>query len=390
MTLVTAYKRLPISFTHGQGVWVYDQQDKAYIDGFCGIAVTGLGHAHPKITASINDQASKLLHISNGFEIPQQQRLAERLTQITGMSQAFFSNSGAEANEAAIKIARLYGHNKGIEKPSIIVMENAFHGRTMATLTASAGRKGQAGFEPLLPGFIRSPFNDMAALKTIAKNQDDVVAILVEPVQGEGGIRVPDDDYLQQCRQLCDEQQWLLILDEVQTGNGRLGEYYAFQQHNIMPDILTTAKGLGNGIPIGVCLMHGPATDLLTPGKHGSTFGGNPLATHVANTVLDVIAEDNLLQRAHQLSELFITTLTQALADNPHIVAIRGKGLMIGIECDQPCFEVRKLGLKHGCLLNVTAENVVRLLPPLILSDQEAKTLIERVVLSINEFYSLT
>lgn len=386
MALITSYSPLPISFTHGEGIWLYDEQGKAYLDGLSGIAVCGLGHAHPDITRTIQKQAAKLLHTSNGYLIKEQEQLAERLTAITNMEQAFFANSGAEANEAAIKLTRLYGHKKGIETPSIIVMERAFHGRTMATLTASGSRKVQAGFEPLVPGFIRAPFNDIDAIHTIAANRDDVVAVMIEPIQGEGGIFVAEDSYLRALAQLCKEHDWLFILDEIQTGNGRTGKFFAYMHADIQPDIVTTAKGLGNGIPISACLMRGNACNLFKPGNHGSTFGGNPLACATALTVLDVIEGNNLCEQVAQKGALLKEKLMQALGDHPGVRGIRGRGFMLGIELDRPANDARKMGLANGLLFNVTNETVIRLLPPLIISEKEIDELVSRLSKTIHQF----
>ncbi|MGQ3889582.1 aspartate aminotransferase family protein [Legionella sp. CNM-1927-20] len=384
MTLITSYSPLPITFTHGEGIWLYDEQGKAYLDGLSGIAVCGLGHAHPDVTRTIQQQAAKLLHTSNLFQIKEQQQLAKKLTSLTGMEQAFFANSGAEVNEAAIKLTRLYGHKKGIETPSIIVMDRAFHGRTMATLTASGSRKVQAGFEPLVPGFIRAPFNDIEALKIIAQNRDDIVAIMIEPIQGEGGIYVADDSYLRAVRELCDQHEWLLILDEIQTGNGRTGKLFAYMHNHISPDILTTAKGLGNGVPIGACLMRNEACNLFKPGNHGSTFGGNPLACATALTVLDVIERDNLCEKAKRNGNLIKEKLMQELGSS--LCAIRGRGLMLGIELDRPAADARKIGLEHGIIFNVTADNVIRLLPPLIINEEEIDELVKRFTKTLHQF----
>jgi acetylornithine/N-succinyldiaminopimelate aminotransferase len=386
MGVITTYNPLPIAFTHGNGVWLYDEQGYAYLDTFSGIAVCGLGHAHPDITKTIQQQAAKLIHTSNAFHIKEQTLLAEKLTQLTGMEQAFFSNSGAEANEAAIKLARLYGHKKGIETPSIIVMENAFHGRTMATLTASGSRKVQAGFEPLLPGFIRAPFNDITALETIAANCHDVVAVMLEPIQGEGGILVADESYLRSVAALCKKHDWLLILDEVQTGNGRTGKLFAYMDIGIHPDIVTTAKGLGNGMPIGACLMRGQACNLFKPGNHGSTFGGNPLACATALTVLKIIERDKLCEQVTRNSIILRDKLIEELDDQPNVRSIRGKGFMLGIELDRPANDIKKLGLANGLLLNVTADCVIRLLPPLIMSLDELDELVSRLVKTIHQF----
>lgn len=389
MALITSYNPLPITFTHGEGIWLYDEQGKAYLDGLSGIAVCGLGHAHPDVTKTIQNQAAKLLHTSNAFHIKEQELLAEKLIALTGMEQIFFANSGAEANEAAIKLTRLYGHKKGIERPSIIVMERAFHGRTMATLTASGSRKVQAGFEPLVPGFIRAPFNDLAALNTIAANRDDVVAVMLEPIQGEGGIFAADDSYLRAVEQLCRQHDWLFILDEIQTGNGRTGKFFAYMHTPIRPDILTTAKGLANGIPISACLMNDRACNLFKPGNHGSTFGGNPLACATALTVLEVIERDKLCDKAASNGNFLKEQLMRELSDNPAVRAIRGRGLMLGIELDRPASDARAIGLKHGVLFNVTADTVIRLLPPLIISEDEITELVSRVCKTIQEFIAL-
>ena len=386
MTVITTYNPLPLSFTHGEGIWLYDDKGRAYLDSFSGIAVCGLGHAHPDVTKTIQAQAAKLIHTSNAFQIREQTALADRLTTLTGMAQVFFGNSGAEANESAIKLSRLYGHKKGIESPSVIVMEGAFHGRTMATLSASGSRKVQAGFEPLVPGFVRAPFNNIEAIHTIATNRDDIVAIMLEPIQGEGGIQVACPDYLQAIASVCDQHEWLLILDEIQTGNGRTGKLFDYMSHHIQPDILTTAKGLGNGMPISACLMSKRACDLFKPGNHGSTFGGNPLASATALTVLDVIERDNLCEKVAINSLLLKEKLVHELGDNPHVRGIRGKGYMLGIELDRPANDLKMIGLEHDILINVTAESVIRLLPALIISEKEIDTLVERLVKSIRQF----
>jgi acetylornithine/N-succinyldiaminopimelate aminotransferase len=386
MALITCYNPMPVTFTHGKGVWLYDEQGTAYLDGLSGIAVCGLGHAHPDVTKTIQQQAAKLLHTSNAFHIKEQELLAAKLTAMSGMEQVFFSNSGAEANEAAIKLTRLFGHKKGIETPSIIVMERAFHGRTMATLTASGSRKVQAGFEPLVPGFIRAPFNDLDAIHTIAANRDDVVAIMIEPIQGEGGIYAADEGYLRALAQLCDKHDWLFILDEIQTGNGRTGKLFSYMHYGIKPDILTTAKGLGNGMPIGACLMSNRAVDLFKPGNHGSTFGGNPLACATALTVLEVIERDKICEKVTKNSALLMDKLISNLGEHPHVKAIRGKGYMIGIELDRPVNDIRAVGLANGIIFNITAETVIRLLPPLIISEDEIEELVKRLTQTIIQF----
>lgn len=386
MTLITSYSPMPVTFSRGEGVWLYDEQGKKYLDGLSGIAVCGLGHAHPDVTRTIQEQAAKLIHTSNAFHIKEQELLAAKLTSMAKMEQVFFANSGAEANEAAIKLTRLFGHKKGIETPSIIVMERAFHGRTMATLTASGSRKVQAGFEPLVPGFIRAPFNDLDAIHTIAANREDVVAVMIEPIQGEGGIYPAEEGYLRALATLCEQNDWMLILDEIQTGNGRTGKLYSCMHYDIQPDILTTAKGLGNGMPIGACLMSKRANNLFKPGNHGSTFGGNPLACATALTVLNVIERDKLCERVTKNSALLMDKLISNLGEHPNVKAIRGKGYMIGIELDRPANDIRALGLENQVLFNITAETVVRLLPPLIINEDEIDELVKRLTLTINQF----
>ncbi|TNF79384.1 MAG: aspartate aminotransferase family protein [Gammaproteobacteria bacterium] len=382
--LMETYKRLPVAFARGAGAYLEDTDGKKYLDALTGIAVCGLGHAHPNVTRAIADQAGALMHTSNLYEIPLQTSLAEKLCARSGMDKVFFGNSGAEANEAAIKIARLHGHNQGIEKPTVVVMEGSFHGRTMATLTATGNRKVQAGFEPLLKGFVRAPFGDADAVALIAKNNPDVTAVLVEPVLGEGGVIIPADDYLARLRAICDEHNWLLMLDEVQTGNGRTGAYFAYQKADILPDVVTTAKGLGNGVPIGACLARGHAADILQPGNHGSTFGGNPLVCAAAHAVLDTLEADNLIDRARELGERITGGLAEALSGNNAVQDIRGAGLMIAVELAAPCGELVGKALEQGLLINVTRDNVVRLLPPLTLSDEEADELVARVARVIN------
>lgn len=378
--LMNTYQRLPISFTHGQGAMLYDNNGQAYLDAISGVAVNTLGHAHPVVTQAIHEQAKRVIHTSNLYAIDKQQQLAEALTRLSDMDNVFFCNSGAEANEAAIKLARLYGHQQGIEKPHIVVMDHAFHGRTIATLTASGNRKIQAGFEPLLSGFIRAPYGDIDALKMIADNNPDVVAILLEPIQGEGGVQVLPDGFLPKLRQLCDQQQWLMMLDEIQTGNGRTGRYFAYQHDNITPDVATLAKGLANGVPIGACLAHGAAAQVFHPGHHGSTFGGNPLACAAALAVTHTIEQEQLCDHAHTQGQRLLSGLRQKLDHAPMVRAIRGKGLMVGIELNQPCANLVNQARKHHLLINVTAGNVVRLLPPLIITKQHIDTMVDTVV----------
>ncbi|WP_296061056.1 aspartate aminotransferase family protein [uncultured Amphritea sp.] len=378
--IMNTYSRLSVAFDHGQGCWLFDTDGNKYLDALSGIAVCGLGHAHPAVTTAISEQASQLIHTSNLYTITNQERLAERLTQISGMDNVFFGNSGAEANEAAIKIARKFGHAKGIEKPTIIVMEGSFHGRTMATLSATGNRSAQAGFEPLVGGFVRAPYNDTDAVKNIISNNADVVAILVEPIQGEGGIIIPADDYLNQLREICDANDLLLMLDEVQTGNGRTGTYFAYQQNGILPDVVTTAKGLGNGVPIGACLAHGKAADILTPGSHGSTYGGNPLCCAAALAVVNTITEEKLDQRAAVLGNRIAEGFRTQLGDASYVKEIRNKGLLLAIELTEAGTELAVLSKVKGVLLNVTGGGkVVRMLPPLIMSDTEAELLVNTV-----------
>lgn len=375
--IMNTYNRLSVAFDHGAGAWLYDTDGNKYLDALSGIAVCGLGHSHPAVTHAISEQAAKLIHTSNLYTVPLQERLAERLCAISGMDSVFFGNSGAEANEAAIKLARRYGHQKGIDNPAIIVMENSFHGRTLATLSATGNRAVQVGFEPLVGGFVRAPYDDVDAIRTIAANNPNVVAILVEPVQGEAGIRIPADDYLNALRSICDEHEWLLMLDEVQSGNGRTGKYFAFQHNAILPDVVTTAKGLGNGVPIGACLAAGKAATILTPGTHGSTYGGNPLACAAALAVVDTIQDENLCQRAEQLGKRICDGFRAQLGGSDYIREIRNKGLMIGIELTEAGTELAVLAKVKGILLNVTGGGrVVRLLPPLIMSDSEADLLV--------------
>lgn len=385
---MNTYGRQPVTFERGEGVWLYDNEGNAYLDALSGVAVNGLGHAHPKLVKVLQAQVAKLIHVSNIYRIDEQARLADKLAEISGMDKVFFCNSGCEANEAAIKLARLYGHNKGIENPEIIVMERSFHGRTMATLSATGNRKTQAGFEPLVSGFVRVPFDDLAAVKQVATRKNNVVAILVEPVQGEGGIHIPADmkTYMQGLRQVCDENGWLLMLDEVQSGIGRTGTWFAFQHTGILPDVMSLAKGLGSGVPIGACVARGLAADTFTPGKHGSTFGGNPLATSAGLATLNIISEENLRENADEIGNYINHLLTDAFNGNKGVVNVRNAGLMIGLELDRPCAELVKQALAQKLLINVTADKVVRLLPPLIMTKQEAQALVSRLVPLVENF----
>lgn len=383
---MSTYARLPVRFERGAGIWLWDTEGRQHFDALSGIAVCGLGHAHPAVARAVAEQAGRLVHTSNLYGIPNQSDLAARLCELAGMERAFFCNSGAEANETAIKIARLYGHGRDITCPAIIVMENSFHGRTMATLTATGNRRVQAGFEPLLRGFIRVPFNDLDAIRAVANNKSDTVAVLVEPVQGEGGINVPDADYLAGIREICDARGWLMMLDEIQTGMGRTGRWFAYQHEGLLPDVVTVAKALGNGVPIGACLARGAAAGMLQPGSHGTTFGGNPLASRAALAVLEILQAENLIDNAALLGRRLLDGLRQSLSPVAGIRDIRGKGLMIGIELDRPCKELVEQALERGLLINVTAERVVRLLPPLIITEQQTDMLIEQLSELLREY----
>jgi len=384
--LMNTYSRLPVTFAKGEGVWLWDDQGNKYLDALAGIAVCGIGHSHPKLVKAISEQAGTLIHTSNLYHIDKQDKLAKKLAILSGLNKSFFCNSGAEANEAAIKLARLYGHNRGIDQPTIIVMENSFHGRTMATLTASGNRKVQAGFEPLLTGFARVPFNDLDAIAQVSVHNKNVVAILVEPYQGEGGVNVPQANYLKGLRQICDENSWLLMLDEVQCGIGRSGKWFAFQNSEIVPDVITLAKSLGSGVPIGACIAGNVAGDIFKPGSHASTFGGNPLACTAAITTLDIIEEEDLMCNALEQGNFIRKNLLKKLGNLTHVTQIRGHGLMIGIELTKPCGELVTKALEQGLLLNVTSDKVVRLLPPLVIKQNESEQIIDMVSTLIEEF----
>ena len=388
--LMNTYGRQPVTFVKGEGVWLFDAEGNQYLDALSGVAVNGLGHTHPKMVKAISEQVAKLIHVSNIYHIAEQEALADKLAEISAMDKVFFCNSGCEANEAAIKLARLYGHNKGIENPEIIVMERSFHGRTMATLSATGNRKAQAGFEPLVSGFVRVPYDDLDAIKAVASRKNNVVAVLVEPVQGEGGVHIPADmaAYLQGLRALCDINGWLLMLDEVQSGIGRTGTWFAFQHTAITPDVMSLAKGLGSGVPIGACIAKGEAAETFTYGKHGSTFGGNPLAATAGLTTLSVIEAERLRENALAMGDVICNGLRAALSGVSGVTVIRNAGLMIGVELDKPCGDLVKLALENKLLINVTAEKVVRLLPPLVINEAEAKELVSRLSVLIKQFLS--
>jgi len=383
---MNTYTRLPVSFTHGQGVWLWDEAGNKYLDALAGIAVSGLGHAHPAIVEAISAQAGKVIHTSNLYEIRLQELLADRLCALAEMGEVFFCSSGAEANECAIKLARLYGHQSGVANGSIIVMEQAWHGRTLATLSATGNRKAQAGFEPLVPGFIRVPYNDAHAVRQAAEHNRSIVAVLVEVLQGEGGINVADTEYVRFLRAVCDEHNWLLMIDEVQSGIGRTGKWFAHQWAEVKPDVMPLAKGLGSGVPIGACLAAGRAAGVFKPGNHGATFGGGPLVCAAALATIDAMEKEHLLSHAAAMGELIRAGLAEALTGVAAVKEIRGKGLMIGIELDRACSELVKRALEDGLLINVTAERVVRLLPPLVIGPDEARQLVTRLAALIRAF----
>ncbi|MFZ9037581.1 MAG: aspartate aminotransferase family protein [Gammaproteobacteria bacterium] len=384
--LVHAYQSMPVSFTRGDGCYLWDSDGKQYLDALCGISVTSLGHNLPALTAAIQEQAATLLHTSNLYSITWQHKLADLLCENAQMDRVFFGNSGAEANEAAIKLARLFGHQQGIDNPQIVVMQHGFHGRTMATLSATGSRKVQAGFEPLVSGFVRVPYNDIDAISAVAENNRNVVAILVEPVQGEAGIVIPDAGYLKALRQICDRNDWLLMLDEVQSGMGRSGKLFACQHEAVIPDVMTLAKALGNGVPIGACVCAGKAAEVIKPGNHGSTFGGNPLASRAAFTVLDYMIKNRIADNAEQRGQQLFGELQQGLAGNSQVAEVRHLGLLLAVELKIPCPQLVSRALEHGLLINVTATNVVRLLPPLIMNEAQTSELATRLVDCINTF----
>jgi acetylornithine aminotransferase len=383
--LMKTYSPQPVAFARGEGAWLWDTEGRRYLDALAGIAVSGLGHGHPELARAIAEQAAKLIHTSNLFRVPEQEALAGRVCELAAMDNAFFCNSGAEANECAIKIARLYGHQRGIENPSIVVMEKAWHGRTLATLSATGSRKAQAGFEPLMGGFLRVPYNDLGAIERLSE-QPAVVAILLEVLQGEGGIHVADTGYVQKLREICDRRQWLLMIDEVQSGIGRTGKWFAHQWAGVVPDVMSLAKGLGSGVPIGACLARGAAAQVFKPGNHGTTFGGGPLVSVAALKTLEVIGKDDLLANAARQGDAIMGGLRRELDGVAGVKEIRGRGLMIGIELDRPCGDLVRRGLEAGLVINVTADKVVRLLPPLIFGDTESRELVSRLAPLLKAF----
>jgi acetylornithine aminotransferase len=387
--LMQTYSPQPVTFARGEGAWLWDTEGKKYLDALAGIAVNGLGHNHPVLVRALCEQAGKLIHTSNLFRVAEQERAAEKVCAVAKMDNAFFCNSGAEANEAAIKIARLHGHQRGIENATIVVMEKAWHGRTLATLSATGSRKAQAGFEPLMGGFLRVPYNDFAAIERLADNAS-IVAVLMEVLQGEGGIHVADADYLRKVRELCDRKQWLLMIDEVQSGIGRTGKWFAHQWSGIVPDVMPLAKGLASGVPVGACLARGVAAKVFKPGNHGTTFGGGPLVSVAAITTLEVIEKDGLMQHAEAMGKLLTDGFRRELAGVAGVKEIRGMGLMMGIELDRPCGDIVKRALEAGLVTNVTADKVIRLLPPLVIRKNEAEMLVEILAPLIRQFLAQT
>jgi acetylornithine aminotransferase len=384
--VMQTYARQPIALSHGEGAWVWDTQGKRYLDALSGIAVNTLGHAHPRLVAAIADQAGKLIHTSNLYQIPLQEQLADRLCALGDMETAFFCNSGLEANEAAIKLARLHGHHRGIARPEIVVFERAFHGRSLATLSATGNPKVQKGFEPLVEGFVRVALNDASALQEVANTHPNVVAVFVEAIQGEGGIQPAHADFLQAARALCDRHGWLLMIDEVQCGTGRTGKWFAHQWAGVEPDVIALAKGLASGVPIGAILARGAAATTFGPGQHGTTFGGNPLACRAALETLAVIEDEGLLANAAARGTQILHALHHAFAGVDGVVEVRGQGLMIGIELDRPAGELVRILLERGVLLNVTQERVIRLLPPLIFTAEQADALTQALVPAVRDF----
>jgi acetylornithine/N-succinyldiaminopimelate aminotransferase len=384
--VMNTYARQPVAFVRGQGVWLWDEDGKQYLDALAGIAVNTLGHNHPRLVAALREQLGRVIHTSNLFRQPLQEAAADRIAAITGMDEVFFCNSGLEANEAAIKVARKYGHERGVTEPAIIVMEKAFHGRSLATLSATGSRKVQAGFEPLVQGFVRVPLNDLDAVRQIAAHNKNVVAVFIEPIQGEGGINLARLEYLRGLKELCDRHEWLFMSDEVQCGLGRTGKWFVYRHAGFLPDVLPLAKGLGSGVPVGACVLGGRARGVLKPGNHGSTFGGNPLAMTAVVTTLDTMQDEGLLENATRVGNAIRDGLAAGLKGLTGVAEVRGMGLMIGVELDRPCGDLVKHALEAGLVLNVTAENVIRLLPPLVISEAEGREVVERLLPLVRSF----
>jgi acetylornithine aminotransferase len=385
--VMNTYARQPVAFVRGEGVWLWDEAGKKYLDALAGIAVNSLGYAHPRLTKALQERIqSGVIHTSNLWRIPEQEAAADRIAEITGLDEVFFCNSGLEANEAAIKIARKYGHERGIAEPAIIVMEKAFHGRSLATLSATGSRKVQAGFEPLVSGFVRVPLNDLDAVRTVAQNNRNIAAVMIEPIQGEGGVNVARMEYLRGLYEICQKNEWLFISDEVQCGLGRTGKWFVYQHAGFLPDVVPLAKGLGSGVPVGACVVGGRAKGVFKPGNHGSTFGGNPLAMTAVVTTLDTIKEDGLLANATKVGDVIRGGIADALKGAPGVTDIRGMGLMIGVELKNACGDLVKQALEAGLVINVTVENVVRMLPPLVMTEAEGRMVVERLAPLIRAF----
>jgi len=384
--VMNTYARLPVAFVRGQGVWLYDEAGKQYLDALAGIAVNTLGYAHPRLVRALTEQIGRIIHTSNLFQIPLQEQAADRIAAITGLDEVFFCNSGLEANEAAIKVARKYGHDRGVAEPAIIVVEKAFHGRSLATLSATGSRKVQAGFEPLVQGFVRVPLNDLDAARQVAEHNKNVVAVFVEPIQGEGGVNVARLEYLRGLKEICDANEWLFMSDEVQCGLGRTGKWFVYQHAGIQPDVVPLAKGLASGVPVGACVVGGRAKGVFKPGNHGSTFGGNPLAMCAVVTTLDTVQEEGLLENAVRVGDAIRLGLGAALRGVAGVTEIRGMGMMIGVELDRPCGEIVKTALARGLVTNVTADNVIRILPPLVMNEIEGRQVVERLAPIVKEF----
>ncbi len=383
---MNTYARQPVAFAKGQGVWLWDEAGKKYLDALAGIAVNTLGHNHPRLVRALSEQIARVIHTSNLFRVPVQEAAADRVAAITGLDEVFFCNSGLEANECALKVARKYGHDRGVAEPVIVVMEKAFHGRSLATLSATGSRKVQAGFEPLVQGFVRVPLNDLEAVRQVAAHNRNVVAVFVEPIQGEGGINVARLDYLRGLKEICDQHEWLFMSDEVQCGLGRTGKWFVYQHAGFLPDVVPLAKGLGSGVPVGACVTGGRAKGVFKPGNHGSTFGGNPLAMTAVVTTIDTMRDENLLANALKVGDAMRESLAAALAGVSGVTEVRGRGLMLGVELNRPCGEIVARALDAGLVLNVTADNVVRLLPALIMSESEGREVVERLVPIVRAF----
>jgi acetylornithine/N-succinyldiaminopimelate aminotransferase len=385
--VMNTYARQPVAFVRGEGVWLWDEEGRKYLDALAGIAVNTLGYAHPRFTKALNERiASGVIHTSNLWRIPDQEAAAERVAEITGLDEVFFCNSGLEANECAIKVARKYGHDRGIAEPAIVVLEKAFHGRSLATLSATGSRKVQAGFEPLVSGFVRVPLNDLDAVRQVAERNKNVAAVFIEPIQGEGGINVSRLEYLRELKAICDKQQWLFMSDEVQCGLGRTGKWFVYQHAGFLPDVVPLAKGLGSGVPVGACVVGGRAKGVFKPGNHGSTFGGNPLAMTAVRATIDTVKEEGLLANAERVGGVIRAGLTEAFGKTAGVKEIRGMGLMFGVELDRPCVELVREALGAGLVINVTAENVIRMLPPLVMSEAEGRMVVERLAPLVKRF----